>query len=91
MPNIKKQVHNWITISIWYYFQMSDIYRYPNDPEDEKAAIKAETETLSARSSWIGVANSTQHCLKVKTKYASETWTDGKWQNQWWIFDEERV
>ena len=63
-------------------FQMSDRYEFPNDPEDEKAANKEEAETLSARSSWIGVANSTQHSLKVKTFFKhAETGGEGSIEN----------
>ena len=46
---------------------MSDIYEFPNDPEEQEEAKKEEAETLGLTSSWIGIANSTKHPLKVKT------------------------
>ena len=70
------------SVSLATAFQMSDRYEFPNDPEDAKAANKEETETLSARSSWIGVANSTQHGLKVKTYFKhAETQGEGSIEN----------
>ena len=72
----------WSSVSSATAFQMSDRYEFPNDPEDEKAANKEETETLSSRSSWIGVANSTQHGLKVKTFFKhAETEGEGSIEN----------
>ena len=46
---------------------MSDIHEFSNDSEDERAAEDEEGKTLAASDSWIGLANSTPHRLKVKT------------------------
>ena len=58
---------------------MSDFYEFPNDPEEQEEAKKEEAETLALTSSWIGIANSTKHPLKVKTSmdYARVTETAG--------------
>ena len=58
---------------------MSDIYEFPNDPEEQEEAKKEEAETLALTSSWIGIANSTKHPLKVKAviDYARVTETAG--------------
>ena len=65
--------------AIFQYFQMSDIYEFPNDPEEQEEAKKEEAETLALSSSWIGIANSTKHPLKVETfvEYARVTETAG--------------
>ena len=56
---------------------MSELF--DNDSEDERAAKEEETTTLAARDSWIGVANSTSHPLKVAafTEYVREMQTGG--------------
>ena len=46
---------------------MSDIQEFSNDSEDKRAAEEEEGKTLAASDSWIGLANSTPHRLKVKT------------------------
>ena len=53
--------------NILYTFQMSDIHEFSNDSEDKRAAEDEEGKTLAASDSWIGLANSTPHRLKVKT------------------------
>ena len=45
-------------------FQMTDIQEFSNDSEDERGE---EGKALAASDSWIGLANSTPHRLKVKT------------------------
>ena len=45
---------------------MSEQYEYPNDSEDERAANEEEENKLAARDTWIGLANSTTHHLKVE-------------------------
>ena len=64
-------------------FQMSDIYEFPNDSGDERASNMEEKETLAARGSWFGVANSTKHRLKVKAsiEYVRKTEAGGMMQN----------
>ena len=58
---------------------MSDIQEFSNDSEDERAAGEEEGKTLAASDSWIGLANSTPHRLKVKTysEYVRELETKG--------------
>ena len=65
---------------ILYTFQMSDIHEFSNDSEDERAAEEEEGKTLAASDSWIGLANSTPHRLKVKTysEYVREVETKGE-------------
>ena len=57
---------------------MSELFEFPNDSEDERAADKEET--LAARDTWIGIANSTTHHLKVATfnEYVREKQSGGK-------------
>ena len=59
---------------------MSDIHEFSNDSEDERAAEDEEGKTLAASDSWIGLANSTPHQLKVKTysEYVRELETKGE-------------
>ena len=59
---------------------MSDIQEFSNDSEDERAAEEEEGKTLAASDSWIGLANSTPHRLKVKTysEYVREVETKGE-------------
>ena len=59
---------------------MSDIQDFSNDSEDERAAEEEEGKTLAASDSWIGLANSTPHRLKVKTysEYVREVETKGE-------------
>ena len=59
---------------------MSDIHEFSNDSEDERAAEDEEGKTLAASDSWIGLANSTPHRLKVKTysEYVREVETMGE-------------
>ena len=66
--------------NILYTFQMSDIHEFSNDSEDERAAEDEEGKTLAASDSWIGLANSTPHRLKVKTysEYVRELETKGE-------------
>ena len=66
--------------NILYTFQMSDIQEFSNDSEDERAAEEEEGKTLAASDSWIGLANSTPHRLKVKTysEYVREVETKGE-------------
>ena len=53
---------------------------FPNDSEDERAGKEEEESTLAARDSWIGLANSTSHHLKVATftEYVREKQSGGK-------------
>ena len=48
-------------------------YEFPNDSEDERAATEEEKTTLAARDTWIGLANSTTHHLKVATFNENES------------------
>ena len=59
---------------------MTDIQEFSNDSEDERAAEDEEGKTLAASDSWIGLANSTPHRLKVKTysEYVRELETKGE-------------
>ena len=59
---------------------MSDIHEFSNDSEDKRAAEDEEGKTLAASDSWIGLANSTPHRLKVKTysEYVRELETKGE-------------
>ena len=58
----------------------SELYEFANDSEDERAAKEEEKTTLAAQDSWIGLANSTKHQLKVATftEYVREQQTGGK-------------
>ena len=58
----------------------SEPYEFCNDSEDEGAAKEEEKTSLAAQDSWIGLANSTKHQLKVATftEYVKETQTGGK-------------
>ena len=58
-------------------FQMTDIQEFSNDSEDEWGE---EGKALAASDSWIGLANSTPHRLKVKTysEYVKEMETKGE-------------
>ena len=53
---------------------------FPNDSEDERAGKEEEESSLAARDSWIGLANSTSHHLKVATftEYVREKQSGGK-------------
>ena len=55
-------------------------FDFPNDSEDERAGKEEEESTLAARDSWIGLANSTSHHLKVATftEYVREKQSGGK-------------
>ena len=66
--------------NILHTFQMSDTQEFSNDSEDEQAAKEEEGKTLAASDSWIGLANSTPHRLKVKTysEYVREVETKGE-------------
>ena len=59
---------------------MSEPFEFPNDSEDERAANEEEENKLAARDTWIGLANSTTHHLKVATfnEYVREKQSGGK-------------
>ena len=44
---------------------MCEPFDFPNDSEDERGANEEEENTLAARDTWFGLANSTTHHLKV--------------------------
>ena len=58
---------------------MSEPFEFPNDSEDEREANKEEENTLAARDTWFGLANSTTHHLKVATfnEYVREKQSGG--------------
>jgi len=59
---------------------MSEPFDFPNDSEDERGANEEEENTLAARDTWFGLANSTTHHLKVETfnEYVREKQSGGK-------------
>ena len=53
---------------------MSEPFEFPNDSEDEREANKEEENTLAARDTWFGLANSTTHHLKVANTNTNTGW-----------------
>ena len=46
---------------------MADHYIFDNEDSDDERADAEEKNTLAARDTWVGVANSTQDQFKVET------------------------